>query len=52
FPLSRSSPCPPFWVALCRILWFFDTLCNPEGDYTTDPEPGQVWLLSSSLGGN
>ncbi|KAI7905917.1 uncharacterized protein BX663DRAFT_428413, partial [Cokeromyces recurvatus] len=45
-PLPHSSPCPPFWVTLCRILWYFDTLCNPEEDYSTDPEPSQVLLPS------
>ncbi|KAG1433447.1 hypothetical protein G6F56_014599 [Rhizopus delemar] len=46
-PLSPSASCPPFWSALCTILWHFDRLCNPDGDYTTDPTPGQVWLDKS-----
>ncbi|KAK4522115.1 uncharacterized protein ATC70_004654 [Mucor velutinosus] len=42
---SSSSPsnCPPWWSDLCTLLWHFDQLCNPDGDYTTDPVPGQVW---------
>jgi hypothetical protein len=49
-PVSRSAPCPSFWVDLCTILWHIDQLCNPEGDYSNDPPPGQVWssLVRSS----
>ncbi|KAI8646389.1 hypothetical protein BD408DRAFT_472053, partial [Parasitella parasitica] len=38
-----SSNCPPWWSDLCTLLWHFDQLCNPDGDYTTDTVPGQVW---------
>jgi hypothetical protein len=38
-----SSNCPPWWTDLCTLLWHFDQLCNPDGDYTTDPPPGQLW---------
>ncbi|KAG1529956.1 hypothetical protein G6F48_013341 [Rhizopus delemar] len=50
-PVSPSARCPPFWVSLCTILWHFDRLCNPDGDYTNDPPPGLLWherSLSSS----
>ncbi|KAI8644700.1 hypothetical protein BD408DRAFT_450554 [Parasitella parasitica] len=43
-PVSPSSSnCPPWWSDPCILLWHFDQLCNPDGDYTTDPVPGQVW---------
>ncbi|KAI8990749.1 hypothetical protein BDF20DRAFT_812222 [Mycotypha africana] len=47
-PLSSSAACPEFWVDLCSILWHFDKLCNPEGDYSTDPDPGRLWSDKSS----
>ncbi|KAG1041637.1 hypothetical protein G6F43_012066 [Rhizopus delemar] len=43
FLVSPSARCPPFWVSLCTILWQFDHLCNPDGDYTHDPSPGLLW---------
>ncbi|KAI8966914.1 hypothetical protein BDF20DRAFT_903547 [Mycotypha africana] len=43
-PTSASATCPSYWVTLCRLLWTYDTFCNPEGDYSTDPDPGAVWL--------
>ncbi|OAD72680.1 hypothetical protein PHYBLDRAFT_168945 [Phycomyces blakesleeanus NRRL 1555(-)] len=33
-PNSSQAPCPSYWVALLTILWHFDKLCNPDGDYT------------------
>jgi hypothetical protein len=42
-PLSPKQQCPRYWVDLCTILWHIDQLCNPDGDYTTDPLPGDVW---------
>lgn len=43
-PLTpASSNCPLWWADLCTLLWHFDQLCNPDGDYTTDPTPGQLW---------
>ncbi|KAG0862384.1 hypothetical protein G6F62_013793 [Rhizopus arrhizus] len=47
-PVSPSARCPPFWVSLCTILWHFDQLCNPDGDYTNDPSPGLLWYERSA----
>ncbi|KAG1086115.1 hypothetical protein G6F39_012525 [Rhizopus arrhizus] len=47
-PVSPSARCPPFWVSLCTILWHFDQLCNPDGDYTNDPPPGLLWYERST----
>lgn len=41
-PLTSKS-CPDWWSDLCTLLWHFDQLCNPDGDYSTDPTPGLVW---------
>ncbi|KAG0925951.1 hypothetical protein G6F63_012978 [Rhizopus arrhizus] len=47
-PVSPAARCPPFWVSLCTILWHFDQLCNPDGDYTNDPPPGLLWYERST----
>jgi hypothetical protein len=47
-PASASAPCPSFWVDLCTILWHIDQLCNPDGDYSNDPPPGEVWFSGQS----
>lgn len=43
-PLKSSDPCPASWLYLMLILQRFDRICNPEGDYSTDPPPGMVWI--------
>ncbi|OAD78124.1 hypothetical protein PHYBLDRAFT_141990 [Phycomyces blakesleeanus NRRL 1555(-)] len=42
-PNSSQAPCPSYWVALLTILWHFDKLCNPDGDYTHETHFGTLW---------
>ncbi|KAI8880703.1 hypothetical protein K501DRAFT_190714 [Backusella circina FSU 941] len=38
-PEKSSDPCPLVWLYLMLILQRFDRICNPDGDYSTDPSP-------------
>ncbi|OAD65494.1 hypothetical protein PHYBLDRAFT_176086 [Phycomyces blakesleeanus NRRL 1555(-)] len=42
-PSSSTAPCPSYWIALLIILWHFDKLCNPDGDYTHETHFGTLW---------
>ncbi|OAD79344.1 hypothetical protein PHYBLDRAFT_162418 [Phycomyces blakesleeanus NRRL 1555(-)] len=42
-PYSSQAPCPSYWVALLTILWHFDKLCNPDGDYTHETHFCTLW---------
>ena len=48
-PRSAAAPCPPYWLALCQILYEFDKLCHPDVEYNSSLRPGQEWLNKSSV---
>ncbi|KAG1435647.1 hypothetical protein G6F56_013893 [Rhizopus delemar] len=43
-PTKSDSPCPPYWPALCQILFELDKMCHPDNEYSSGAVPGQVWM--------
>lgn len=48
-PLSPEASCPRWWRSLCTILQHVDMLTHPDGDFTDDPLPGDLWASATHL---